>query len=86
MARFLSFRVGMIGALAAALLLAGCGRKGPLDLPPNTNALQAGAPVPPTADPNAPPARGMAKDFDEEGKPIAPAGPKASSFLDWLLN
>ena len=67
MARFLPVRIGMIGALAAVLLLAGCGRKGPLDLPPNTSALQSGAPVPSTADPNAPPTRGMAKDFDEEG-------------------
>jgi predicted small lipoprotein YifL len=83
--RFLPFRIGMTGALAAVLLLAGCGRKGPLDLPPNTSALQS-APVEPNADPNAPPARNMAKDFDEEGKPIAPAGPKTRQFLDWLLN
>ena len=86
MARFMSCRIGMIGALAAVLLLAGCGRKGPLDAPPNTSALQSSAPVPSTADPNAPPARGMAKDFDEEGKPIAPAGPKTRRFLDWLID
>ena len=86
MARFQPFRIGMIGALAAVLLLAGCGRKGPLDLPPNTSALQSGAPVPSTTDPNAPPVRNMARDFDEEGKPIAPAGPKARQFLDWLID
>jgi predicted small lipoprotein YifL len=75
----------MIG-LAAVLLLAGCGRKGPLDLPPNTSALQSNAPAQPT-DPNAP-LRAMPKDFDEEGKPIAPQGQKTRQFLflDWLLN
>src|SRR5262245_33261258 len=84
-ARFLPFRIGMIGALAAMLLLAGCGRKGALDLPPNSSALQSGAPVPSTIDPNAPPVRNMAQDFDEEGKPIASAGPKTRRFLDWLI-
>jgi predicted small lipoprotein YifL len=85
-ARFLSVRIGVIGALAAVLLLSGCGRKGPLDLPPNTSALQSSVPTPSPTDPNAPPARGMPKDFDEEGKPIAPAGPKARQFLDWLID
>jgi predicted small lipoprotein YifL len=83
---FLPYRIGMLGALAAVLLLAGCGRKGPLDLPPNTGALQSSAPAQSTTDPNAPPVRGMAKDFDEEGKPIAPPGPKTRQYLDWLLN
>ncbi len=55
------FRAGMIGMLAAALLLSGCGRKGALDLPPGAGMQ-----------PGAPPARGMQQDFDEEGKPIAP--------------
>ena len=31
----LFFRLALIGALAAAFGLAGCGRKGPLDLPPS---------------------------------------------------
>jgi hypothetical protein len=80
--RSVRFRAGMIGVLVAVLLLPGCGKKGPLDPPPGSG-LQPGA----AADPGAPPARGMPQDFDEEGKPIAPPGPKkAHQFLDWLLN
>jgi predicted small lipoprotein YifL len=95
--RFQGFRAGMIGALAVALLLAGCGRKGPLDPPPGSG-LQSGAPVqapPPAAGPAGltgpgglagPPVRGARQDFDENGRPIAPPGEKKHFFLDWLLN
>jgi predicted small lipoprotein YifL len=82
------FRAGMIGALAAALLLTGCGRKGPLDPPPGASGLQSGAPAqaPSATDPAGPPARGMQKDFDDNGRPIAPTGQKQRLFLDWLLD
>ena len=72
----------MIGA--AACLLAACGRKGALDPPPGGMALEqrpgmmtpvthrAGAPVPP--------------EYDQEGKPIAPAGQKRHIPPDWLLD
>ena len=38
-----SFRLALIGALAAALALAGCGRKGPLDPPPGASIDRRGA-------------------------------------------
>jgi predicted small lipoprotein YifL len=36
-------RLAIIGVLAATLGLAGCGRKGPLELPPSAAASQPGA-------------------------------------------
>ncbi|MBR0691722.1 LPS translocon maturation chaperone LptM [Bradyrhizobium lablabi] len=71
---------------AAALALAGCGRKGPLDLPPTaSNAVppaQAGrdtdaerAAQPSLFDPT----------YGAEGGPAAPKGGKKSFILDPLL-
>jgi predicted small lipoprotein YifL len=79
--RPVGIRLAVIGALAAALLLAGCGRKGPLDPPPASSQLQQGAPGP-----GASPARAPQQAFDENGRPVAPQGPKARQFLDWLLD
>jgi predicted small lipoprotein YifL len=78
-----SFRLrgGLVLALASALLLAACGKKGPLDAPPSAG-LQPGAPVAP----DGTPARAMQKDFDENGKPIAGTGEKKRFFLDFLLD
>ncbi len=64
-------RIAVIGALVAALGLAGCGRKGALDPPP-----AAGVAV----NPDAPPAMGP------DGRPIAPQGQKRRVFLDWLID
>jgi predicted small lipoprotein YifL len=80
----LRFCAGIVAALAVALLLAGCGRKGSLDQPPGSSQYQQGAPTP--AAPDAPPQPGMHKEFDENGRPVAPAGQKKRFFLDWLLN
>jgi predicted small lipoprotein YifL len=70
-------RLAAIGALAAALGLAACGRKGPLDPPPSAIAPQLtggqAAPVQPPA-------------FDASGKPIAPPGERKAFILDGLLN
>jgi len=74
--------LGLIGALVAALLLSGCGRKGALDPPPGGWELQsgrgrtdvsqrAGAPVP--------------QQYDAEGRPIA-TGKKRSIPADWLID
>jgi predicted small lipoprotein YifL len=38
-------RLAMIGALAGALALGACGRKGPLEVPPSANSMAA-APAP----------------------------------------
>jgi predicted small lipoprotein YifL len=83
--RRLRLAFAVLGALAAALSLAGCGRKGPLDPPP------AAAPPPPQA---AAPAAGVSagagttssQAFDSNGQPVAPKGPKKHLPIDWLLN
>jgi predicted small lipoprotein YifL len=69
-------RIAAIGALVAALGLAGCGRKGGLDPPPSgaTNSQDpavAGGPDP-----------GIGPD----GRPIAPRGAKRSTPIDWLID
>jgi len=71
-------RLAMIGALVAALGLAGCGRKGPLEPPP---AASISAPAGQVANGQA-----TDKGFDHEGKPVAPKGKERHIFLDWLLN
>ena len=72
-------RLAVIGALAAALALAGCGRKGPLDPPPSATAAERAA----SGDPQAAPQPVM----DAEGRPIAPRSTeKKRIFLDWLLD
>jgi predicted small lipoprotein YifL len=84
------YRLAVIGALAAALALAGCGRKGVLDPPPSASI----------AEPAQPPAGGVAnmnplaqpakpetnKAFGPNGEPIAPKGPKKPLFLDWFID
>jgi predicted small lipoprotein YifL len=69
-------RIAAIGALVAALGLAGCGRKGPLDPPPGATAADASV-----SRPDLEPVIGP------DGKVIAPSqGPKRSTPIDWLLN
>lgn len=69
-------RCALIGALAAAALLAGCGRKGPLELPPSAQVAEVNDPV--TGKPRPPMTRG--------GYPIAPPGERKSTPLDWLID
>jgi predicted small lipoprotein YifL len=70
-------RIAAIGALVAALGLAGCGRKAGLDPPPATLADQGAAAQP-----------GVGPDLGPDGGPIAPAPPppRRSTPIDWLLN
>jgi predicted small lipoprotein YifL len=86
--RFTHFAV--IGALAVAFTLAGCGRKGPLDLPPSAGA------TPPA--PAAAPSIGFSpateretpttpSSFNAQGKPVAPSNaPKRPLPMDWLID
>jgi len=71
-----SVRIAVIGALVAALGLAGCGRKSSLDPPPAASVAGQG-PVQPDD------AAGIAPD----GRPVAPPpAQKRRFFLDWLLD
>ena len=65
-----------LAALAAALGLAGCGRKSGLDAPPMAAAgdLQAGGQPGPASTPGA------------AGKPVSPQAEKRKTFLDWLID
>lgn len=80
-------RLALIGVAVAALTLAGCGRKGPLDPPPGASM----ASEPATANPNAPATSDLvtAPGQTPDGlanRPVAPAGPNKRIFLDNLLN
>jgi predicted small lipoprotein YifL len=71
---------------AAVLALAGCGRKGALDLPPNASA-EAAAAAQANAD-HEPAAKGSVFDpsYGANGPPTAPKGVKRPFVLDPLLN
>ena len=84
-------RLALIGALAASLGLAACGRKGPLDPPPG--ASLAGEPqvgTNPMSNPIVTPIGGQVRGGNPgvgpDGKPLAPKGPKKQIPLYVLLN
>jgi predicted small lipoprotein YifL len=85
-------RLALIGALAAAFALAGCGRKGPLDPPPGASLVgEPQANMPNLMSNNrSTPIGGEAKQgeagVDPDGQPIASKGPKKTIPLDVLLN
>ena len=85
-------RLALIGALAAALGLAACGRKGPLDAPPGTSLQsepQAAMPGPMstrTATPIGGQSSGGNPGVGPDGQPQAPRGPDKRIPLDALLN
>jgi predicted small lipoprotein YifL len=95
------FRLAVIGALAAALGLAGCGRKGPLDPPPAAAApgahpaesTQPGFMTPFGGPPGTSSSSGQTAGgagggaaVDPSGQAIAPKGPQKRIPLDVLLN
>jgi predicted small lipoprotein YifL len=63
-------RIAAVGALVAALGLAGCGRKGGLDAPPGAVADPMMAPAPAT-------------EIGPDGRPLPPA---RTSPLDFLID
>lgn len=87
-------RLAVIGVLVAALGLAACGRKGPLDLPPgasvdNQPAPQTSGMVNPMTSPLGGGGGGQSSSTLAEGpdgRPMAPKGPKKRIPLDVLLN
>ena len=82
--------LAVVAAMAALLVLAGCGRKGPLDPPPgasNAVAPQAnGGLVSPMASPIGSTGTSSDPGVDANGKPIAGKGPDRPFLLDPLLN
>jgi predicted small lipoprotein YifL len=84
--RPVSSRWALVVLAAATLALAGCGRKGPLDLPPNasTPALAA-AQTDNEADRAASKPSVFDPSYGTEAPPTAPRGTKKSFILDPLL-
>jgi predicted small lipoprotein YifL len=71
-------RIAAIGALIAALGLAGCGRKGGLDPPPGASTA---------ADANGVGQPSAAPEIGPDGQPIVPpAGPKRRLPIDFLID
>jgi predicted small lipoprotein YifL len=77
----------VIGVLAAAFALAGCGRKGALDPPPGEATEKPAKQKSSALNPIG--SREKTEDsggFDASGKPVAPANaPKKRLPMDWLL-
>ncbi len=85
-------RLALIGLAVAALGLAACGRKGPLDPPPGASlASEPQSNNPSLMSPvGAAPIGGQAKGgdtgVDAHGRPLTPTGQKKRIPLDVLLN
>jgi predicted small lipoprotein YifL len=79
----LSSRWTVVVLAAAALALGGCGRKGPLELPPSASP-EAVAAAQANAD-HEPAARPSLFDPSPEAAPTAPKGAKKPFLLDPLL-
>jgi predicted small lipoprotein YifL len=73
-------RIAAIGALVAALGLAGCGRKGGLDPPPGASIVDPAVAAAPGPSPG--PAPGVMPD----GKPLAPPASRRSTPIDFLID
>ena len=61
-------------ALALGLTLSACGRKGPLDPPPNAQLTEPSTSGTPE------------QQYDAQGRPLAPPGQKKRLPMDWLLD
>jgi predicted small lipoprotein YifL len=73
----------------AALALAGCGRKGPLDLPPTASSAQTpfqGAPATDTEAEQANKPSVFNSTYGADAPPAAPRGNKKPFILDPILN
>jgi len=71
---------------AAALALGGCGRKGPLDLPPTAQAQTPVAAAPDSDAERAAQPGVFNPTYGSDAAPAAPKGQKKSFILDPLLN
>ena len=82
--KFRGWALVLLGA--SVLALAGCGRKGPLDLPPTASSQPvASVQGDPAADPASKPSV-FNPTYGAESGPVAPKGRKKAFVLDPLLN
>jgi predicted small lipoprotein YifL len=87
----LSSRWAIVVLAVATLALAGCGRKGPLDLPPNTSTPSPVASTPSTAATPSDAEQAASKpsvfdpSYGADAPPVATKGTKKPFLLDPLL-
>jgi hypothetical protein len=81
-----SFSLVVIGALALALPLSACGRRGALDPPPGGSRLELGAVRTPVTRRGVEVPAEKPPEYDENGRPIAPTGPRKKLPADWLID
>ena len=83
MNRSVPMRAAAIAAFTAALLLAGCGRKGGLQLPPAATATpqESALPVEEQQQQSL-----LQPSFDTAAKPVAPVGRKRRLPMDVLID
>ncbi len=82
MNRSSTLRLATIAAVAAALMLAGCGRKGQLDPPPSASAVPQET-APPSGER---PQGSLLKPRADDTRPTAAPGQKRPMPMDVLLN
>lgn len=78
--------IPLVLAGALALALSGCGRKGALDPPPGGYALDRRTTSTPVTDRGLATAKPRSPEYDEDGRPIAPAGERRRTPLDFLID
>ncbi len=78
--------VATIGAIALALAVSGCGRKGPLDPPPGGYQIERGIGRTPVSTRGAERPVEKQPEYDQEGRPIAPSGSRKKLPGDWLID
>jgi predicted small lipoprotein YifL len=76
----------VFGALALALPLAACGRKGPLDPPPGGYTLQGGSGRTAVSRRGRLPEPQTKQEYDQDGRPILPEGQNKRLPADWLID
>jgi predicted small lipoprotein YifL len=80
----------VFGALALALPLAACGRKGALDPPPGGYTLQGGSVRTPVTRRGKVPEQESKpetkQEYDQDGRPILPEGQNRRLPADWLID
>jgi len=79
-------RIATFGVLIVALLLAGCGRKGPLDLPPIDAVQQQGQGTDQSGAAASQPRSSGPIEYNVDGRPLAPRGQKKKLPGDVLLD
>ena len=83
--------IAVLGALAAAFAVSGCGRKGALDPAPGSPAAAQPPPSSSRAVGLNPMSREASKPrsgggFDEQGRPVGSQGVRKPLPIDWLID